>query len=302
MRRLAFAAAALAALAGCQTAAPVAGGPREAGQTLSGEACRAEPRRGQSRGEAILDVTCAGSSRIAGSVQLLGPQRGAPGAGEARRNFFAQALEASAPVRALGTRATCEPAEWIEAPGESEILVARCTLKDGGWPYLVAGLPGGDALAFAEGQPSAFPALAQAMRQVLPGPAARETPAASPAERQALARRLEAMFGAGALAGDQIGAYQDHVELARLYNSTGNHAAAEASYRRALELQSRSRTRGGPRKPTRSSGAPKRWSSSRPTPANIRAISAISACTRPTSASSSARSRSRATRSSEGAT
>lgn len=228
-----------AALSGCQTAGGNAGPSRAVGENLSGDACRAEPRRGQSRIDTpVLDIVCTGSSRVAGSVVQLGQQRAAPAEGPARRAHFAQALESSAPMRALGTRATCEAPQWVSTPAEPELLVARCALKDGGWPYLVAGLAAGDALAFGEGQPAVFPALAHAMRQGLPGAAARDVATLSPAERQALTAKLEALFGGGtAIAGDSAGAYQDFVELARLYNSTGNHAAAETAYRRALELQ-----------------------------------------------------------------
>ncbi len=226
-------------LSGCQSAGS-SGAAREAGESLSGEACRAEPRRGQSRIDVpVIDVTCAGSSRVAGSVIQLGQQRGAPAQGEARHAHFARALEASAPMRALGARATCQTPEWIDAPGEPDVLAASCALKDGGWPYLVVGLASGDALAFGEGQPGAFPALVRAMRLGLSGPAAREVAPATAAQRQALTARLEKLFGgSAAMAGDAAGAYQDFVELARLYNSTGNHGAAEAAYRRALELQS----------------------------------------------------------------
>ena len=231
--------ASTAAVSGCQSAGSGTGLSRAAGENLSGDACRAEPRRGQSRTDTpVLDITCTGSARVAGSVVQLGAQRGAPADGPARQAHFAQALESSAPMRALGTRATCETPQWIATQAEPELLVARCALKDGGWPYLVAGLAAGDALAFGEGQPSAFPALAHAMRQGLPGTAARDVAPLAPAERQALTAKLEQVFGGGtALAGDSAGAYQDFVELARLYNSTGNHAGAETAYRRALELQ-----------------------------------------------------------------
>ncbi len=226
-------------LSGCQTAGTAAQGPRAAGENLSGETCRAETRRGQSRSDQpTLDILCANSGRPAGSVVQLGLQRGVPADDAARRSFFAAALEGSAPMRALGARATCETPEWIATPAEPEILVARCALKDGGWPYLVTGLAAGDAMAFGEGQPGAFPALAHAMRRDLPGAAARDVATLTAAERQALTQRLEALFGPGtAITGDSVGAYQDFVELARLYNSTGNNQAAEAAYRRALELQ-----------------------------------------------------------------
>ncbi len=225
-------------VSGCQTGAP-AQAAFDAGTNLAGEACRAEPRRGQSRGELpVLEILCANSGRPAGSLSQLGPQRDAPADTGARKAFFARALEGSAPVRALGTRATCDAPEWISTAAEPEILVMRCTLKDGGWPYVVAGLAAGNALAFGEGQPSAFPALVHAMRQGLPGATPRGTAApTTPADRQALTARLQALFGAGTAITGDAGAYQDFVELARLYNSTGNFAAAETAYRRALDLQ-----------------------------------------------------------------
>ena len=225
-------------LSGCQGGSAPPQAVRNVGENLSGEACRAEPRRGQVRADQpVLDILCANSGRPAGSFVQLGPQRGAPASGDARKAFFARALEGSPPMRALSARATCDAPEWISTPAEPEILVARCTLKDGGWPYVVAGLAAGDALAVGEGQPSAFPALAHAMRQGLPGAAARDVPALTPAERQALADRLQALFGAGTAITGDAGAYQDFVELARLYNSTNNHPAAETAYRRALDLQ-----------------------------------------------------------------
>ena len=95
-----------AALVGCvgmaEQPAPVA-----TESDLAGQACRAEPRRGQARGETpFLDISCGESSRTAGSVAQLGALRGVPADARAREAFFVRALTSSGPMRSLGARAT----------------------------------------------------------------------------------------------------------------------------------------------------------------------------------------------------
>jgi len=220
-------AACLALLSGCQ----MAGGGEAptlalAAGALSGEACRAVPQRGQPQ---TLEIFCGNGARALGTAQALGEARGVPPTPDERRRFFAKAFADSAPMRGLGLRAACKPADWI---GEgAQLLVAACTLKDGGWPYVAAAVPGDMRLAVADGLPGTLPALVAAMRSAL------GSPGAPPVETAALRAYLEDAFGPAAVAGDSVGAYQDFLDLARLYNSTGNNAGAEAAYRRALALQ-----------------------------------------------------------------
>ncbi len=217
-------------LGGCQTV-----GSGDAPTTalavgaLSGEACRTAPQRGQPQ---ILEVFCGNGTRALGSAQALAELRSSPSDVAARREFFAKAFADSALMRGLGLRAACKPAEWV-GPG-ADLLVAACTLKDGGWPYVAAALPDDKRLAVGDGLPGALPALIGAMRATL---GSSETAGAEARDAGVLRAHLEAAFGPAAIAGDSVGAYQDFLDLARLYNSTGNNAGAEMAYRRALALQ-----------------------------------------------------------------
>lgn len=227
-RRWPALAACVALLSGCQMAGSSSETPTRAlsAGALSGEACRAAPQRGQPQ---TLEIFCGNGARALGTAQALGEARGVPETPAERRGFFAKAFADSAPMRGLGLRAACKPAEWI---GEgAQLLVAACTLKDGGWPYVAAAVPGDKRLAVADGLPGTLPALVAAMHLAL------GSPGAPAVEGAALRRHLEEAFGPAAVAGDSVGAYQDFLDLARLYNSTGNNAGAEAAYRRALALQ-----------------------------------------------------------------
>jgi hypothetical protein len=150
-------------LGGCQTV-----GSGDAPTTalavgaLSGEACRTAPQRGQPQ---ILEVFCGNGTRALGSAQALAELRSSPSDVAARREFFAKAFADSALMRGLGLRAACKPAEWV-GPG-ADLLVAACTLKDGGWPYVAAALPDDKRLAVGDGLPGALPALIGAMRATL---------------------------------------------------------------------------------------------------------------------------------------
>ncbi|MBI1245334.1 MAG: CHAT domain-containing protein [Alphaproteobacteria bacterium] len=226
------------ALAGCAGTGAEFAAPVPVGSDLAGEPCRAEPRRGQPRGEApFLDISCGISSRTIAAAAQLGPQEGAPTPVDARAAFFARALAQSRPMLALGSRATCDAPQPVDLPGESGLLVARCTLKDGGWPYLAVALPEGPSLAYGEGQPGALPAIVATMRRGLPGGAARAPATLAPAAAKALDDRLQAMYPGVKVIGDSQGAYLDSIELARYYSTVGNDAASEQAFRRALELQ-----------------------------------------------------------------
>jgi CHAT domain-containing protein len=228
-----LAAALAAGLLGCQAGGSApgrSGGETPSGAALSGETCRSVPQRGQPE---LHDVFCGNGSRPVGSAQALGDLRNVSADPAARRAFYVKALEESAPMRSLGLRAACQTPEWVGA-GE-RLLVAACTLKDGGWPYLAAAIPAGNRMAMADGLPSVLPALAAAMRNVLP--AAGDADGAAQPDTSTMRGFLEAKFGSAVVGGEAVGAYQDFVELARLYNSTGNHSQAETAYRRALALQ-----------------------------------------------------------------
>ncbi|MCZ8310214.1 MAG: CHAT domain-containing protein [Magnetospirillum sp.] len=214
------------ALAGCQA---MGGGPSfetPVGTALSGEACRAVPNRVQPD---LREIFCANSPRVYGSAQALSELRNVPQEPDARRAFLARRFETSAPIRTLGLRAACKSPEWVGT--DTNLMVAACSLKDGGWPLVAAAIVSGNRLAVAEGQPAALPALVEAMRLSL-GAAA-----PGPFDVAILKNHLEATFGAAVAGSDSVGGYQDLVELARLYNSVGNNAGAEAAYRRALALQ-----------------------------------------------------------------
>jgi CHAT domain-containing protein len=216
------------ALAGCQALRGGSSVETPVGTALSGEACRAVPNRQQPD---LLEVFCANSLRVYGSAQALPELRNAPQAPAERRAFLARGFETSAPIRSLGLRAACKSPEWVGADADATLMVAACSLKDGGWPLVAAAVVSGNRLAVAEGQPAALPALVEAMRLSL-GAAA-----PPPFEAATLQSHLEKAFGVAVASSDSVGGYQDLVELARLYNSVGNNAGAETAYRRALALQ-----------------------------------------------------------------
>lgn len=228
--------AALAAL----LAAPLIGDAAAAdssnllGQNLAGEICRATPRADLPKAaRPPLELSCGTDSRRAGGITAEPAIAGMPASGEARRQAAERIARASGWAADLADRATCKPGTWIATAGAGEALVAACTLKAGGWPYLSVVEPVGDTVFLADGIPSLLPVIHAATQ--VSSQAGQVTPALSErasAELKSLGMGPEAIFASTDLTG-----YEDLTELARLFNSTENFGGAESAYRRALAAQ-----------------------------------------------------------------
>jgi CHAT domain-containing protein len=190
--------------------------PVPLGQNLAGETCHAS-------GTAVPGVS---ASITCGS--------GADSVGELRVVPLAQAQNDHAAIAALAAphdgEMTCGDPQWTSA---NNVLLI-CTLQSSGWPRIVVGAVAGDRLYRAQGLPTTLPVLEAAIAQ------ASGTNTAD-ADTQAALVVLQAKLPPEVLKAStsDFSSYQQFVEVGRLDGSGDNFAGAEASYRHALEIETR---------------------------------------------------------------
>lgn len=246
----------LFAAAGCQQDLPrllalvapgqdrnaTATGAAPLGENLVGEPCRAvaqPPVGGQSDQGRVWDIYCGTWERPSGMLVGL-PASPLPNDAAARQTAIDKAARESRAARDLALRAACQAGQW-QAADARHYQLASCTLNAGNWPYLAIAAEGEGGIYYGHGIPAILPVLLTATQGIEAAAANAAKGQPSGEDRQAMIRRLEqSLGGAGGLyGGDDIGAFQDLTELARLYNGFENYAGAEGAYRRALEIQKR---------------------------------------------------------------
>jgi len=147
------------------------------------------------------------------------------------REVPAQPLNALADEQrgTLAGRFDCARPEPIRLLGDAALLM-RCTRRVGGWPHLALVTATGGRGFVVDGVTPALPAIERSIG-VLTGRVA--AGAAAPVDTDRLVERLAAAsFGS-----DDIAAYEDLMNAARIANQAERFAAAETAYRAALAVQ-----------------------------------------------------------------
>ena len=217
------------------------------GQNLVGEACRSVVQTDAAidpDAPPPLNIVCGKGNGLAGVVHTAYLPLAVPASGPNRREAIERTSAQTPAALGIAARMSCRPGHWLPPPAESaknaetkgvdEVLVAPCTLNEGGWPQIVVTAALGKTLYQAEGLPSLMPVVLAAIgvssgRKLDVGEAA-----TSIAALETVLNSKLPSFGTGDLA-----EYNELMRAARVYNAGRNSAEAENSYRRALEIQTR---------------------------------------------------------------
>jgi tetratricopeptide (TPR) repeat protein len=188
------------------------------GQNLAGETCSLAGMPGT---DAPRDIGC-GATTDAGTAVVSPLSQALPAEGPARQAAIASGARA---VLASGT-SDCGDPQWLDK--DSALFI--CTVRSTSWPRIAIVAGSGSSLYSAQGLPSMYPVLEAAIASMSGGSAS-----------QAGMAMLQAKYAAGVLkAGTTaFGSYKQLVEQGRLYSGADNYAQAEASYRQALEIETR---------------------------------------------------------------
>ena len=130
---------------------------------------------------------------------------------------------------ALAGRFDCGAPEAMRLLGDPALLM-RCTRRVGGWPHLALAATTGGRGFVADGVAPALPAIERGIGVITGRVAAG---AAAPVDTDRLVQRL----AASAFGSDDIAAYEELMDAARLANQAERFAAAESAYRAALAVQ-----------------------------------------------------------------
>lgn len=163
-----------------------------------------------------------------------------PEEAQARRTAL-EGLQASTnSTLGLANDIICSDRSWIAAPVGGEALMSSCALRSGGWPNVAVAQATDDKLYVVRGIPAVTDLLLRAPALLQTGAGAKAANTWRETELGAI-QRLEASLGADAFRFGQgdLGAYGKFIELARMNNGVENYAAAEAAYRKALDIQTR---------------------------------------------------------------
>ncbi|WP_029011796.1 CHAT domain-containing tetratricopeptide repeat protein [Niveispirillum irakense] len=226
----AFAAGLTLILSGCAdrptTLAGATGGAIAVGQIGDGLQCRAQPVAipGQSK---LYDIFCGDWQEPGGQI-LVSPLGNILPAGDAGRQALREQSDRSAWANQLAFKASCQEPGWASTPS-GEVMVQSCMLREGGWPHLGLVLAHDGQLYQAD----IIPSLADLLPQAAAALAGRPLPAPETSISTTLGPSVTP-FGPG-----EIKRFEGAATQGRLANSLENFAEAEASYRRALETQSR---------------------------------------------------------------
>jgi len=218
------------ALAGCAGDARVtaaggqqgAGGPAlSVGADAGGRQCRATslPLAG---GAQVWDIAC-GDDGTAGGQLWSRPAADQP----AGRDDLRRLSDRSDWASQLALKASCQEPQWLATP-LGDAMVQNCQLREGGWPHLSLVLALDGRLYQADG----IPALADPFLAAIAAAAGKPAPA-SPILATALG------LGGRSFGQRDVTRFDGDRSQGRLANSLENFAVAEASYRRALAIQTR---------------------------------------------------------------
>lgn len=200
------------------------------GKNLTGEECRLrfvaeEPNQAEYRRFALY---CQGWHQPSGEIRRF----------RSMRNFDAvRALTDSPYVKVMETRLTqCEPARTTQLADGTVAALRACRARNGGWPTVVFAASVEGYSYYGESLPTNQPVL-ESGALILAG---KQKPVAQ-ASRTALVQALEAAVGTSAtqFGVQDIGAISDLKALGLQYQYRRDLEAAEATYRRALEIVER---------------------------------------------------------------
>lgn len=232
---------ALLAAPACTTPPPeayVSGGGRAAGGSpagadAKGEACIAQPG-GKPPADlpvsAAQEVYCGGWTQPAARVVKL------------RGNSDPAQLDALAAGGLwrtwLDQRVNCAPPQSTTLAGGAPARLLACTRRAGGWPHVALVAAGPEGPVLADGVATATPVMERlAMGQ--PGGAAPGGAAGGAQARSAALEIAVRRLSAEAFSANDVGRYEQLMQLGRELNQAENFAAAEDAYRAALALQER---------------------------------------------------------------
>lgn len=210
------------------------------GTNLIGESCRLRARVGPGDGAAALpsgeptyDVLCGKWTRSSGRLIRTGRGAGGPrGTSDlrsyARSGWWKQLID---------RRANCAGGQVTTILDGIPAITLDCTLRNGGWPYLVVIAAAGDSVYLADGIPSVLPAVETAIG--LLANRSRTPAAGAPARRSDAIQRLEATLGGRLFGTGDLEDYQLLLRIGSHYNSVRNFAESERRYRQAIEISQR---------------------------------------------------------------
>jgi CHAT domain-containing protein len=217
------------------------------GHNLVGETCRSVVQSDAASDPDApppLNIVCGTGKGLAGVVHTAYLPLSVPPSGPSRREAIERSAAQTPAALGIAARMSCRPGYWLPAQGDASndgaapdgdaLLVAPCTLNEGGWPQIVVAAALGKTLYQAEGLPSLMPVFLAAIatssgRKLDIGEAG-----TSIAALETVLNSKLPSFGTGDLA-----EYNELMRAARVYNAGRNSAEAENSYRRALEIQTR---------------------------------------------------------------
>ena len=216
---------ALGGIAGA--AQPGASGP-QLGQNLGGEVCRADGNLTDARPIAIF---CGDDPQSAGQMQSSSLGVSLPAETMAHRAAILARAKAIAAGLSLSEQLSCDGGQFLSDAGGSDTVLFLCTMQSNSWPRILM-ISGYDRTIYqAEGMPGLLPVLGAAISQGSGHPVA---PAEIAAGQRVLAARLPApAFNARTA---DFARYAQSIDLARVYSSANDFAAAETALRSNLEV------------------------------------------------------------------
>jgi CHAT domain-containing protein len=207
-------------------AQPNTSGP-QLGQNLGGEVCHADGVLTQAR---QVDIFCGANTQSVGSLQVSTLGAPLPAEEGARRATILARAKTIAGALSVSEQLSCDAGQFLSEAASSDVLFL-CTMQSNSWPRIVI-VAGSERTVYqAEGLPTMLPVLEAAVsaasgRQV------------APAEIVAGQRLLAAKLPANVLRSTTANSasYAQFVEMARVYSSGNDFAAAETAFRGALAI------------------------------------------------------------------
>ncbi len=193
------------------------------GNSLGGEACHANAPALQSKAQ---DIICGNGSDATGQLSLAALPQALPADAAARRSAMAGAAKGLIDPAALH----CGDPQWLD---DSNALFL-CSVESNSWPRIVLVSGDGTTLYRAQGLPSMFPVLVEAVARASGKSANAQVSTAGIAAIRAKYLPDIANANAGNFSG-----YAHLIEMGRLAGGTDDYAKAEAAYRSALEMETR---------------------------------------------------------------
>jgi len=200
-------------------------------QSLGGETCRVD---GTVSGARPVEIFCGDNSLSVGRVQVYSLGASLPQEVGARRTALLARATTIADALSISEQLTCDPGQFLTGPGGGETLLFICSIDSNSWPRIVL-VSGSDRTIYqAEGLPGMLAVLSAAIGTASGRPVAAGEIAAGQ-------RLLAARFPSNVLLSGTVNSITNtqYMELARVYGSANDFAAAETAIRNALDIDTR---------------------------------------------------------------